>query len=68
MATINYLTTVEFDFGAVAKLGDSVRALGIRRPLLVTDAGLAGGDVMARVLEATRQIAAGGLRPHAAES
>ena len=44
MATINYLTTIEFDFGAVAKLADSVRALGIRKPMLVTDAGLADGD------------------------
>ncbi|HVE90664.1 MAG TPA: iron-containing alcohol dehydrogenase [Burkholderiaceae bacterium] len=55
MATINYLTTVEFDFGAVLKLGESVRALGIRKPLLVTDAGLAVGDVMSRVLEALGQ-------------
>ena len=52
MATINYLTTVEFDFGAVAKLLDSVRGLGIRKPMLVTDAGLAGSEVMARVLDA----------------
>ena len=43
MATINYLTTIEFDFGAVAKLGESVRALGVRRPLLVTDPGFANG-------------------------
>ena len=52
MATINYLTTVEFDFGAVAKLLDSVCGLGIRKPMLVTDAGLAGSEVMARVLDA----------------
>ena len=51
MATINYLTTIEFDFGAVLKLADSVRALGIRRPLLVTDAGLAAGPVVVRVIE-----------------
>ena len=56
MATINYLTTVEFDFGAVAKLADSVRALGIRRPMLVTDAGLASSAVMARVLEALGKL------------
>ncbi len=56
MATINYLTTIEFDFGAVRKLGDSVRALGIRRPLLVTDAGLASSDVMARVLDALGKL------------
>ena len=52
MATINYLTTVEFDFGAVQKLGEGVRALGVRKPLLVTDAGLAAGEVITRVLEA----------------
>ncbi|MEO8188406.1 MAG: iron-containing alcohol dehydrogenase [Burkholderiaceae bacterium] len=56
MATINYLTTVEFDFGAVAKLLNSVRALGIRKPLLVTDAGLASGAVMARVLDTITQL------------
>ena len=50
MATINYLTTIEFDFGAVLKLGDCVHALRIRKPMLVTDAGLAAGPVMARVL------------------
>ncbi len=37
---------------AVVKLGESVRARGIRKPMLVTDAGLAAGAVMARVLEA----------------
>ena len=52
MATINYLTAIEFDFGVVAKLGESVHGLGIRRPLLVTDAGLASGDVIARVVNA----------------
>lgn len=56
MATINYLTTVEFDFGAVAKLADSVRGLGIRKPMLVTDAGLVNGAVMARVLEEITQL------------
>jgi len=50
MATISYLTTIEFDFGAVGKLPDSVRALGMRRPMVVTDAGLAAGPLLARVL------------------
>ena len=50
MATINYLTTIEFDFGAVRKLTESIGVLGIRKPMLVTDAGLAAGAVMARVL------------------
>src|SRR5688572_7873158 len=52
MATISYLTTIEFDFGAVAKLAAAVRVLGVRRPLLVTDPGLANSDVLGRVLDA----------------
>ncbi|HZA96291.1 MAG TPA: iron-containing alcohol dehydrogenase, partial [Burkholderiaceae bacterium] len=56
MATINYLTTIEFDFGAIAKLGETVRALGVRRPLLVTDPGLASTDVFGRVLGALGKV------------
>ncbi|MBA2412478.1 MAG: iron-containing alcohol dehydrogenase [Burkholderiaceae bacterium] len=52
MATISYLTTIEFDFGAVAKVADSVRALGMRKPILVTDRGLATGPLLPRVLDA----------------
>jgi alcohol dehydrogenase class IV len=51
MATINYLTTIEFDHGAVAKAADIARSAGMGKPLLVTDAGLARGPVMARVRE-----------------
>jgi alcohol dehydrogenase class IV len=51
MATINYLTTIEFDFGAVARLAELAAGLGIKRPLLVTDPGLAGGPIARRVLE-----------------
>ena len=56
MSTINYLTTIEFDFGAVLKLSDSARATGIRRPMLVTDAGLNAGPVMACVLAAIEEF------------
>ena len=38
MALINYLTTVRFDFGALAGLGGELAAVGISRPLIVTDA------------------------------
>ncbi|MEP7259987.1 MAG: iron-containing alcohol dehydrogenase [Usitatibacter sp.] len=51
MATINYLTTIEFDFGAVSKAADIAKSAGMKRPLLVTDPGLAKGPVMARVRE-----------------
>jgi hypothetical protein len=49
LATITYLTTIEFDFGAVARLAELAAGLGIQRPLLVTDPGLAGGPIAARV-------------------
>ena len=51
MATINYLTTIEFEFGAVAKAAEIAANAGIRKPLLVTDPGLAAGPLLARVRE-----------------
>ena len=51
MATINYLTTIEFDFGAVARAAEIAGNAGIRRPLLVTDPGIASGPLLARVRE-----------------
>jgi alcohol dehydrogenase class IV len=59
MATISYLTTVEFDFGAVARVADIARSTGMTRPLVVTDPGLAAGPVFARVREALASL------PHA---
>lgn len=50
MATINYLTAIEFDFGVSARLPEIAAGVGIRRPLVVTDPGLARSDVMDRVL------------------
>jgi 4-hydroxybutyrate dehydrogenase len=49
MATISYLTTVEFGEGVIAGLGAHIEALGIRRPLLVSDAGLVGAGLVERV-------------------
>ncbi|MCP4383020.1 MAG: iron-containing alcohol dehydrogenase [Hyphomicrobiales bacterium] len=40
MATINYLTRVEFDFGAVSRAPVFAAELGITTPLVVTDRGL----------------------------
>jgi len=50
MATIGYLTTTIFDFGAIKSLPTELKALGIRRPLLVTDAGVQGAGIAAQVL------------------
>ena len=56
MATISYLTTIEFDFGAVARAAEIATSIGMRRPLLVTDPGLAAGPVMARVRDVLRPL------------
>lgn len=59
MSLINYLTTIDFEPGAVARVADIARQAGMSRPLLVTDPGLAAGPVFARVREAL------GAMPHA---
>ncbi len=60
MALINYLARVQFDFGAIALLPDELAALNIRRPLLVSDRGLAAAGLVQRVVDtlAPGQIAA----------
>jgi hypothetical protein len=59
MATINYLTTVQFDFGALSLIGQECRRLGIARPLIVTDKGVAATGLLARLTQALAGI------PHA---
>ncbi|MCK9988216.1 MAG: 4-hydroxybutyrate dehydrogenase [Azoarcus sp.] len=51
MATINYLTTIQFDFGAVKLLPAELERLGICRPLLVTDKGVRAAGLLGRVIE-----------------
>lgn len=53
----SFPTTVLFGAGAVAELPPECEKRGMRRPLIVTDAGLANTPVMARIRE---------LLPHAA--
>jgi alcohol dehydrogenase len=59
-ATWNYPTTVLFGAGAVRKLPRACEAGGIKRPLVVTDPGLARLPAIATALQALRQ---GGLEP-----
>ena len=59
MALILYLTQIEFDFGALAQLGAHCDRTGIRRPLIVTDAGVRAAGLLAPVEQAL------GGRPHA---
>ncbi|HZZ90754.1 MAG TPA: iron-containing alcohol dehydrogenase [Caulobacteraceae bacterium] len=55
-ANWNYPTAVKFGAGRIAELPDYVRALGMRRPLLVTDSALAAlpitHDALKRLAEA----------------
>lgn len=52
MPTIQYLTTIQFDYGAVRQLGAELQRLNIGRPLLVTDAGVRAAGLLDRVLAA----------------
>jgi 4-hydroxybutyrate dehydrogenase len=59
MALIQYITQVQIDFGAVRLLPQECERSGIRKPLVVTDAGVRAAGVLARALDAL------GALPHA---
>ncbi len=46
----NFPTPIRFGAGRVSELPDACRELGMTRPLLVTDSGLAGSDIVRRGL------------------
>lgn len=50
MALINYVTQIQFDFGASSLLQQECDRLGIRRPLVVTDEGVRAAGIVDRVL------------------
>ena len=52
MSTILYLTQIQFDFGAVRLLASECERIGIRRPLVVTDAGVKAAGVLQKALDA----------------
>ncbi|WP_349367491.1 iron-containing alcohol dehydrogenase [Salinarimonas sp.] len=49
MFPITYLTTIRFAPGALAGLADDLAALGVSRPLIVSDAGLLATDLVDRL-------------------
>ena len=51
MATISYLTTVQFDYGAIKLVGAECKRLGITRPLVVTDRGIRASGLLERLRE-----------------
>ncbi|PPE66477.1 iron-containing alcohol dehydrogenase [Caldimonas caldifontis] len=56
MALINYVTQIQFDFGAVRLLPGECERIGIRRPLVVTDAGVKAAGVLQRALDALKDV------------
>lgn len=50
MSLINYITQIQFDFGAIAKLPDECTRIGIKRPLIVSDAGVKAAGLIDKVL------------------
>ncbi|MEO7241287.1 MAG: iron-containing alcohol dehydrogenase [Variovorax sp.] len=52
MAVINYLTQIQFEFGAIKLLADECARVGIARPLVVTDAGVRAAGLLQRALDA----------------
>ena len=59
MALIYYVTQVQLDFGAVRLLPQECERSGIRRPLVVSDAGVRAAGVLDRALSALGEV------PHA---
>lgn len=51
MALINYLTRIQFGFGSVSLLKDECDLIPIRRPLVVTDAGVRKAGILDIILE-----------------
>src|SRR5437763_1977085 len=47
-------TVMKHGLGAVASLGDEARALGMRRPMVVTDPGIVKAGLLPRVTSALR--------------
>lgn len=49
MAPITYLTTIEFGAGSLSTLPEQLAAVGIKRPLIVSDRGLAATGLVDRI-------------------
>ncbi len=56
MALIQYLSRIPFDFGAISLLGDEIARLGLKRPLMITDRGVAGAGILDRALAAAKPV------------
>ena len=50
MATINYLTRIEFDYETIQLLPNMINELGIKKPLIVTDNYLSNTDLFKNLI------------------
>ena len=57
MALITYLTTIRFAAGAIAGIDDDLGALGLKRPLIVTDPGVIAAGLLDRLRAAAPALA-----------
>ena len=56
MAFINYVTQIQFEFGAVRLLAQECQRVGIAHPLIVTDPGVKAAGVLQKALDALGAI------------
>ena len=56
MAFINYVTQIQFEFGAVRLLAQECARVGIARPLVVTDPGVKAAGVLQKALDAMTEL------------
>ena len=59
MAFINYVTQIQFDFGAIKLLRQECERTGIRKPLIVTDPGVKAAGILQKAVDALGDL------PHA---
>lgn len=56
MATILYLTQIQFEFGAIKLLASECERIGMHRPMIVTDAGVRAAGVLQKALDAVKDL------------
>jgi len=54
MPLIQYLARIPFNFGAINTLGDEIARLNLKRPMIVTDQGVANAGLLERALKAAK--------------
>ena len=69
----NYPTSIKFGAGRIVELPEHCRALGMRRPLLVTDSGMASLPMISRAVDMCRRAGLGcevfaGVQPNPLEA